>query len=221
MEEIFTELRQMRYIGKDVKVKIIVSPSIMVKNITGAYSSKGVMGSEISLGAITEDRELFLELESAKELEDKEEVPVQLQVVYIDNDGNKRMRVINDKVKVTKDENEFKSQYDQKFNVMMNIQSAGGGYYTGKGAQSKERLQHLKNEMMSEMKQLKSTNIEFAEEEFAEGISYLDDELDEIEIEEKEVVQAPAASFWATKGQKRARISTNALKKRMAKKEKK
>ncbi|MHA2130180.1 MAG: hypothetical protein ACW99L_09430, partial [Promethearchaeota archaeon] len=221
MEEIFTELRQMKYIGKDVKVKIIVPPSIMIKNITGAYSSKGAKGSEISLGAITEDRELFLELESSKVLEDKEEVPVQLQVEYLDNDGNKRMRVINDKVMVTKDENEFKSQYDQKFNVMMNIQTAGGGYYAGKGDQSKKRLKHLKDEMMSEMRLLQSANIGFAEEDFTEGLSYLDDELEEIEMEEKEVAQAPAKSYWAAKGQKRARMSTNALKKRMEKKEKK
>jgi Mg-chelatase subunit ChlD len=221
MEEIFTELRQMKYIGKDVKVKIIVPPSIMIKNVTGAYSSKGAKGSEISLGAITEDRELFLELESSKVLEDKEEVPVQLQVEYLDNDGNKRMRVINDKVMVTKDENEFKSQYDQKFNVMMNIQTAGGGYYAGKGDQSKKRLKHLKDEMMSEMRLLQSANIGFAEEDFTEGLSYLDDELEEIEMEEKEVAQAPAKSYWAAKGQKRARMSTNALKKRMEKKEKK
>jgi Mg-chelatase subunit ChlD len=221
MEAIFSELRQMKYIGKDVKVKIIVPPSIIIKNITGAYSSKGaVEGSEINLGAITEDRELFLELDSTKELGQQEEVPVQLQVEYLDNNGNKRMRVINDKVKVTKDEDEFKSKYNQKFNVMKNIQTAGGGYYSGKAEESKDRLTQLKVEMLNEMKSLKSSNIAFAEQDFAEGLSYLEDELEEIEIEEKEVAQAPAKSYWAAKGQQRARMSSGKLKKRMEKKKK-
>lgn len=221
METIFSELRQMKYIGKDVKVKIIVPPSIVIKNITGAYSSKGaITGSVINLGAITDNRELFLELESTKELGEEEEVPVQLQVEYLDNDGNKRMRVINDRVRVTKDEDEFKSKYNQTFNVMKNIQSAGGGYYSGKAEESKEQLTHLKAEMLNEMKSLKSRNRAFAEQDFAEGLSYLEDELEEIEIEEKEVAQAPAKSYWAAKGQQRARISSGKLKKRMEKKKK-
>jgi hypothetical protein len=221
MEAIFSELRQMKYIGRDVKVKIIVPPSIIIKNITGAYSSKGAIGgSEIKLGAITEDRELFLELESAKELEEEVEVPIQLQVEYLDNNGNKRMRVINDRVRVTKDEDEFKSKYNQKFNVMKNIQSAGGGYYSGKAEESKKQLTHLKAEMLNEMKSLKSIGRAFAETDFVEGLSYLEDELEEIEMEEKEVVQAPAKSYWAAKGQQRARMSSNALKKRMKKKKK-
>jgi len=221
MEEIFSELRQMRYIGKDVKVKVIVPPSIIIKNITGAYSSKSaIKGSEINLGAITEDRELFLELESAKELVEKEEVPIQLQVEYIDNDGRKRMRVINDRVKVTKDENKFKSQYDQKFNVMMNIQTAGRSYYAGKAKESKARLRSLRDEMLGEMKHLKSVNMTFAEKDFTEGLAFLDDELEEIEMEEVKGTQAPTLSFLAVKGQKRARMSSGALKKRMEKKKK-
>ena len=40
-------------------------------------------------------------------------------------------------------------------------------------------------------------------------------------MEEKEVAKAPPKSYWATKGQKRARMSSNALKKRMKKKKKK
>ena len=221
MEAIFSELGQMRYIGKDVKVKIVVPPQIIIKNITGAYSSKSAInGSDINLGAVTEDRELFLELDSAKKLAEKEDIPIQLQVEYIDNEGRKRIRVINDRVKVTKDENEFKSQYNQKYNVMMNIQTAGRGYYAGNAQESKRRLNNLKSNMLKELKQLKSVNMNFAEHEFTEGLSYLEDELEEIEVEEKDVFQAPGLSFWAAKGQKRARMSLNAMKKRIEKKKK-
>ena len=221
MEAIFSELRQTNYIGKDVKVRVIVPPNITIKNITGAFSSKGIFeGSEISLGAITEDRELFIELDSKKELKENQEVPVQLQVEYLDKKGRKRVRVVNDKITVTKDEKEFKAEYNQKLNVMMNIQSAGSGYYAGKGDDSKKQLTKLKDIMINEMNALRSTNTNFSEEEFTEGLSYLDDELEEIETEEKEVAQAPAKSYWAAKGQQRARMSSTSLKKRMEKKKK-
>ncbi|MHA1987156.1 MAG: hypothetical protein ACW98D_10990 [Promethearchaeota archaeon] len=221
MEAIFSELRQTKYIGKNVKVKIIVPPSIMIKNITGAFSSKSAMGvSEINLGAITEDRELFLELESAKELGEQEEVPVQLQVEYLDNKGDKRMRVINDKVRVTKDEDEFKSKYNQSFNVLKNIQTAGGGYYSGKAVESKAQLIQFKDEMLDEMRRLKKINKPFAEQDFNEGLSYLEDELEEIEMEEREGGHAPGMSFMAVKGQQRSRMSSSTLKKRRKKKKK-
>ena len=222
MEAIFSELRQAKYIGKDVKVKIIVPPSIMIKNITGAYSSKRAMGgSEIKLGAITEDRELFLELESAKELGEQEEVPVQLQVEYLDNNGDKRMRVINDKVRVTSDEDEFKSKYNQKFNVLKNIQTAGGGYYSGKAYESKANLILLQSEILNELKYLKSNKKDFAEKDFNEGLSYLEDELEEILREETVGGSAPGLSFMAVKGQQRSRMSSSFLEKRMKKKKKK
>ncbi|MFX0024475.1 MAG: hypothetical protein ACFE9S_19310 [Candidatus Hermodarchaeota archaeon] len=227
IEAIFSELGQMRYIGKDVKVKIVVPPKIIIKNITGAYSSKkAIKGSDINLGAITEDRELYLELDSAKELDEKEDIPVQLQVEYIDNEGRKRIRVINDRVKVTKNENEFKSKYNHKFNVMMNIQTAGGSYYAGKAQESKKRLYKLKSSMLGELNKLSagglggSGGLGIVQQRFTEGLSYLEDELEEIELEEKEVERAPISSYWAVKGQKRARMSLHAMKKRMEKKNK-
>jgi len=221
LEVIFSELRQKNYIGKDVKVKIIVPPSINITNITGAFSSKGVIkGSEINLGAITEDRELFLELDSPKGLNENEEVPVQLQVEYLDNNGHKRMRVINDKVKVTTDVNEFKSQYNPKFNVMMSIQRAGSGYYAGKAEESKKRLRSLKRGMLGEMSQSGSGGLSIMGNSFSRGVAYLDDELEEIDREERKAAQAPTQSYWAAKGQKRARTSLNMMEKRLKKKKK-
>ncbi|MFX0028883.1 MAG: hypothetical protein ACFE8B_06725 [Candidatus Hermodarchaeota archaeon] len=221
MEAIFSELRQMNYIGKDVKVKIIAPPSINITNITGAFSSKGeIKGSEINLGAITEDRELFLELESPKGLNVNEEIPVQLQVEYIDNKGHKRMRVINDKVKVTTDENEYISEYDEKLNVMMNIQRAGSGYYSGKAEESKKRLINLRGVIMHEMRRSASEGLSIMGNSFSRGLAYLDDELEEIDREEKKSAQAPTQSYWAVKGQKRARTSLNMMEKRIKKKKK-
>jgi hypothetical protein len=132
------------------------------------------------------------------------------------------MRVINDKVKVTTDEMEFKSQYNQKFNVMMNIQRAGTGYYAGNAKESKNRLRNLRNEISGEMSQLGSGVLSFVGggNSFTRGLAYLDDELEEIDREEKKSAQAPTQSYWAVKGQKRARTSLNIMEKRMKKKKK-
>ncbi|MFX1256405.1 MAG: hypothetical protein ACFFAN_00955 [Promethearchaeota archaeon] len=220
----FAELQQTKYIGKDVKVKIITPKYMNIKNVTGAFSSKSVKESEVTLGAITEDRELFVELNSSSEgFEGKseKEIPIQLQVEYKDKEGRKRLRVVNDRVKVTKDEKEFKSNYDQKFNVMMNIQSTGQQYYAGKGVESKKQLAGLKDEMLEEMKRLKKVGVKFSEENFTEGLNYLDDELEEMEMEEEKAASSPKASYMATMGQYRTRISQDKLEKRMKAKKKK
>jgi len=224
MEAIFSELRQTNYIGRDVKIKVITPKNINIKSITGAFSSKTVEDAEVNLGAVTGDRELFVELDGAsaglKEIvKEKEEIPVQLQVEYRDKDGRKRLRVINDRVKVTKDEKEFKKEYDQKFNVMMNIQSAGASYYGGKAKESKKRLKKLKSAIKNELSSLGGMGIS-KQDAFSEGMAFLDDEIEEMDAEEEKVTQAPAASYRAVQGQSRARRSQEELKMRMEKKKK-
>ncbi|MHA1292875.1 MAG: hypothetical protein ACTSQJ_09435 [Promethearchaeota archaeon] len=227
MEAIFSELRQTRYIGKDVKVKIITPNNIRIKNITGAFSSTNKLAKpEINLGAITEDRELFLEIDpSSTEFKnivaEQEEIPIQLQVEYKDKDGRKRLRVINDKVKITDDENEFKANYDQKLNVMMNIQESGSIYYKGKAGKSKRKLEVLKAALSNEMQELKRAGGAFHQSKYEESLDFLNDELEEMEFEEIKVKKAPRSSYFAAVGQARARISSELIKKRLLKKKEK
>jgi len=219
MEAIFTELQQTRYIGKDVKIKIITPNIISIKNITGAFSSQGELKeSEINLGAITEDRELYVEMKSGKGLEEKEEIPIQMQVEYKDKEGRKRLRVINDRVKITKDEKDFKSTYDQKLNVMMNIQSAGADYYAGKSDASKKKLNELKRGIQSEIADLVGAGGAYDADAFAESMEFIDDELEEMEREEMEMEAAPKQSYMAAKGQMRTRLSQELKRSKIAKK---
>lgn len=219
MEQVFTELRQTNYIGKDVVMKMMIPKKIGVKNITGAFSSKAVKEAEVNLGAVTEDRELYVELEEREKLKE-EEIPVQLQVHYKDNEGRKRLRVINDKVKVSDNQEEFIASYDHKLNVMMNIQSAGSEYYSGNAQESKTRLKKLKKSMRNERERLKQSDIEYAQESYDEGFSYLKDELEEMKMEEERLARAPAKSFMAAAGQSKARMSMDDLQKRIKSKKK-
>lgn len=219
MEAIFSQLQQTNYVGKDVKVKIITPKMVSIKNVTGAFSSKGeVKESELNLGAVTEDRQLYIELNSAKGINEEEEIPIQMQVEYKDGKGRKRLRVINDRVKITKSESEFKSDYDQKLNVMMNIQSSGSSYYAGKGKESKNRLKTLREEVQSEMNSLVGSSADFDKAAYEESMEFLDDELDEMEAEEKEAAAAPKASYMAAKGQMRTRMSEELKRMKIAKK---
>ena len=220
MESIFAELRQTNYIGRDVKVRVITPKAMGIKSVSGAFSSKNVEGEEINLGAVTADRELYIELDSSKGFggEGKEEIPIQLQVEYKDSDGRKRLRVINDKVKITKDEKEFKKEYNQKLNVMMNIQLSGQSTYVGKAAKSKKKLSKLRGAIKNELSELKALSPSFGGAAFEEGMDYLDDELDEMEAEEKASDTAPKASYMAAKGQSRSRISAELKELKMKKK---
>jgi len=220
MEAIFSELRQTNYIGKDVKIRIITPKAMGIKNVSGAFSSKNVEEAEISLGAVTADRELYVELDASKGFggEGREEIPVQLQVEYIDSEGRKRLRVINDKVKITKDEKEFKKEYNQKLNVMMNIQQSGQSTYAGKADKSKKKLSKLRGAIKNELSEIQAMDASFGGAAFNEGMDYLDDELEEMEVEEKAVASSPKASYMAAKGQMRSRISAELKELKMKKK---
>lgn len=207
MEAAFSELRQRKYLGKDVKVRLITPKDIEIKNITGAYSSKHVKDPELNLGAVTEDREIYIELNPPKNFKSikEEEIPIQLQVEYKDADGRKRLRVMNDRISVTDDEKTFKTSYNQELNAMMNIQAAGSEYYSGKATKSKKRLKTYKKNLMNEMASLGGVS----QNSFSKSIDFIDDEINEIE-EEQDTMQAqaaPKASYMASKGQMRSRMS--------------
>jgi Mg-chelatase subunit ChlD/DNA-directed RNA polymerase subunit RPC12/RpoP len=219
LERTFSEMRQKQYLGRDVKVRFITPKFMEIKRVTGAQSAKRIKSSEINLGAVTGDRELYIELDSSKagkELQEQKEIPIQLQVEYKDNKGRKRLRVINDTVKITTDEKEFKSGYNQKLNTMMNIQEAGADYYSGKAKKSKNRLKSLRDALQSEMASL-SPEIRG---NFDDSVDYIDEELEEIEAEESELKQkaAPQSSYRAVKGQMRSRISQELKELRMQRK---
>jgi DNA-directed RNA polymerase subunit RPC12/RpoP len=221
MEAIFTELRHMNFIGKDVKIKVITPSPIKLKKVTGAFSSEDIKKSEINIGAVTEDRELFVEFEAKpKELSENavDSIPVQFQVEYKDNEGRRKLRVFDDQVKITDNEENFKATYDQRLNAIFNIQSSGIQDYSGKREKSKSQLQDLKRNILEEMNTIKASDANFVGTKFMESVSFLDDELEEMDLEEKMAQNAPKASYFASVGQARTRISQDKLFKRMQKK---
>lgn len=221
MEAIFTELRHMNFIGKDVKIKVITPSPIKLKKVTGAFSSEDVKKSEINIGAVTEERELFVEFETKpKELSENalDSIPIQFQVEYNDNEGRRKLRVFNDQLNITDNEQNFKETYDQRLNAIFNIQSSGIQDYSGKREKSLVQLQDLKKNIMEERKILMAMDANFVDTKFKESVNFLDDELEEMELEEKMAQNAPKASYFASVGQARTRISQDKIFKRLQKK---
>jgi hypothetical protein len=211
----------MNYIGKDVKVKVITPTPIKLKRVTGAFSSEEVNESELKIGAVTEDRELFVEFEAEPKILIKsnlDSVPLQFQVEYKDNEGNRKLRVFNDQVKITDDENEFKASYDQRLNAIFNIQSSGMNDYKGKREKSKSQLQELKKNLLEEIKSIKAMNSDFKDIKFTESVDFIEDELEEMMLEEEMAKEAPQSSYYASVGQARTRISQDQIFKRLKKK---
>ena len=205
VQKAFEELRKREYLGRDVTVRVITDENFKLKNITGIGAATMPAPKEaIKMGAVTEDREVFFELESAEDVK-KEEVPIQAQIAYIDSEGNKRLRVVTTRSVVVEDEVEFNKAYDARVVTTNVVQAAGESYYEGKAEEAKERLKELKDTLSSFAKQ---DGIKFQEE----ALNVLDNQTAEIDEEEAEIAdKAAAPSARAAKALKRKRTSEEDL----------
>lgn len=189
VQKAFEQLRKREYLGRDVNIRVVTDTTFTTP-------------APMKVGAVTEDREVFFELETAEEEVKKKEVPIQAQVTYIDSEGNKRLRVLTSRSAVVEEEVEFNKAYDARVVTTNVVQAAGGSYYEGKTEEAKERLKELKDTLA------KQDGIKFQEE----ALNVLDDQTAEIDEEEAEIAEKAAApSARAAKGLKRKRTSEEDL----------
>ena len=189
VQKAFEQLRKREYLGRDVNIRVVTDTTFTAPE-------------PMKVGAVTEDREIFFELETAEEEVKKKEVPIQAQVTYIDSEGNKRLRVLTSRSAVVEEEVEFNKSYDARVATVNVVQAAGGSYYEGKTEEAKERLKELKDTLA------KQDGIQFQEE----ALNVLEDQAAEIDEEEAEIAdKAAAPSARAAKALKRKRTSEEDL----------
>lgn len=189
VQKAFEELRKREYLGRDVNIRVITDTTFTTP-------------APMKVGAVTGDREIFFELEAADEEVKKEEVPIQAQVMYIDSEGNKRLRVLTSRTAVVEEEVEFNKAYDARVATTNVVQAAGGSYYEGNAEEAKVRLKELKDTLT------KQDGIKFQKE----ALNVLDEQAAEIEEEEAEIAdKAAAPSARAAKALKRKRTSEEDL----------
>ncbi|MFX1518846.1 MAG: hypothetical protein ACFFCD_02830 [Promethearchaeota archaeon] len=202
VQKAFEELRKREYLARDVNIRVVTDTTFKLKSVTGAGVPAVPAPKEpVKMGAVTEDREVFFELESPEEVK-KEEVPMQAQITYIDSEGNKRLRVLTSRAAVVEEEESFNKAYDARVVTTNVVQAAGESYYEGKTEDAKKRLKILKETLAKE------DGIQFQEE----ALNVLDIQEREIDEEEAEIAdKAAAPSARAAKGLKKKRTSEEDL----------
>lgn len=193
LQSAFEKMRSIDYLAKDVSVNVITSTkNIKLSKVTGVPSPS--MTGPINIGAVTKDREIFYELEAVKDLKE-EDVPIQTQIQYKDKEGNLHLRIVNEKLKTTKDDKEYKKGYNVNLAATMKVQEAGDYYYDSDVAKAKESLKSFQTNIKN---LAKSGGLPQA----APSIAQLGEEIQNIDdMEEKAKSYKGAKSFRASAAQ--------------------
>lgn len=146
IEKTFADIRGKGYIARNVEVKMFAPPVLKLVDATGTASETLKPEEPIRLGGVTADREVYFEMESAKEI-NEDEVPIQAQIQYTDAEGKKHLRVISKKFQKAKNEEEYVKTYEPEISGAMRVQQAGRAAYQGKEDKAKEIIAGYQNQI--------------------------------------------------------------------------
>jgi hypothetical protein len=134
-----------KIVARGVKMRVIAPEDVEVAEVSGlGGAAADQLKSGIRIGSVTEDREVYVRLAPAKKVKEKE-VPIQIQVSYMDEEGNQRMRVMTKRVKVTEDAKPIIETLDVELPATYAVQRAGEEQYRGEIAKSKKILETTQN----------------------------------------------------------------------------
>lgn len=190
LDRSLSELAGAELLGRDVEVKLITPAGVRLKDASGA--SRAVLdelrkkgGGKI--GVVGEDHELYFEIEPEKKIKD-EEVPIQVQVAYTDEEGARRVRAVTTKLRVSEKEDEIMKTLDPTVGATFVTQKAGEDAIRGERSKGKKRLESFRSAMKARTKaapKAVKTMLEKADR-------VLEREEEELEIQEARMAAAPA-----------------------------
>jgi hypothetical protein len=209
-----------KIVARGVKMRVIAPEDVEVVEVSGL----GGTGAEqlkqgIRIGSVTEDREVYVRLAPTAKVKEKE-VPIQVQVSYMDEEGNQRMRVMTKRVKVTDDAKPIIETLDVELPATYAVQRAGEEQYRGEVAKSKKILENTQNAYRAVRNQAPKSlvkAIEKADKVLDEEIAEADQvaERQKVEMSKRSVVgvaqAAPIADEDAAMSMQRARKSSKNL----------
>lgn len=168
-----------KIVARGVKMRFIAPKDVELAEVSGLGGAEAdALRKGIRIGSVTEDREVYIRLNPSTKVKEKE-VPIQVQVSYMDEEGNQRMRVMTKRVKVTDDAKPIIETLDVELPATYAVQRAGEEQYRGEVAKSKKILQETQNAYRAVQNQ--------APAGIAKAIRKADKVLDD-EIEEAEKV---------------------------------
>ncbi|MFW9984036.1 MAG: VWA domain-containing protein [Candidatus Odinarchaeota archaeon] len=134
-----------KIVARGVKMRVIAPEDVEVAEVSGlGGAAADQLKAGIRIGSVTEDREVYVRLAPAKKVKEKE-VPIQVQVSYMDDEGNQRMRVMTKRVKVTEDAKPIIETLDVELPATYAVQRAGEEQYRGEVAKSKKILENTQS----------------------------------------------------------------------------
>ena len=142
LDRSLSDLAGASLLGRDVEVKLITPLGVKIKDASGV--SRAVIEdfrkrSEGKIGVVGENHELYFQIEPEDELK-VEEIPVQVQVTYTDEEGARRVRTVTTKLKVAKKEAELFETLDPTVGATFVTQKAGEDAFRGDRAKGKSRI---------------------------------------------------------------------------------
>jgi len=147
LDRSLSDLAGASLLGRDVEVKLITPLGVKIKDASGV--SRAVIEdfrkrSEGKIGVVGENHELYFQIEPEGELK-VEEIPVQVQVTYTDEEGARRVRAVTTKLKVTKKEAELFETLDPTVGATFVTQKAGEDAFRGDRARGKGRIAEFRS----------------------------------------------------------------------------
>lgn len=215
IEAEFSRLSGKNYIARDTILRVFMPDYITLDGISGTYLTSDIPkkpGEPIVLGALDKDREIYLKFKQNKEVK-MDKVPIQIQLEYLDQNNQKKYRVVKSYVNTTDNLEDYKKQYDAELYANMEIQSANQMMKEFKKDEAKAQINQLKQKLSSNI-YAQNASINAAQE-------MLDFEEKEWEEDEKYAFEQSikdVKSYSASKGQSKARMSMDMRKEIMKKK---
>ncbi len=142
LDRSLSDLAGASLLGRDVEVKLVTPLGVKIKDASGV--SRAVIEdfrkkSEGKIGVVGENHELYFQVEPEGELK-VDEIPVQVQVTYTDEEGARHVRAVTTKLKVARNEAELFETLDPTVGATFVTQKAGEDAFRGDRAKGKSRI---------------------------------------------------------------------------------
>jgi hypothetical protein len=192
LDRSISELAGASLLGRDVEVRLITPPGVKVKDASGV--SRGVVEEltrrqESKIGAVGESHEIYFEMEPESKIK-ADEVPIQVQVTYTDEEGARRVRAVTTHLKVAKKEDEVMETLDPTVGAVFVTQKAGEEAFRGDRAGGTKRIAAFRAALRSKAAAAPTK----AKKRFDMAEEALSAEEEELVTQEKEMKEAPASA---------------------------
>ncbi len=192
LDRSISELAGASLLGRDVEVRLITPPGVRVKDASGvsrAVVDELTKKQDSKIGVVGNRHELYFEVEPKSEIKE-EEVPIQVQVSYTDEDGSRRVRALTTKLKVARNEEEVLKTLDPTVGAVFVTQKAGEEAFRGDREKGKKRIATFRSALKSKAEGASGG----ARARFEKADDALESEEEELEMQMKEMEEAPSAA---------------------------